>query len=54
VLSDCVIALKTENLDDARRVYDALMEHWDDFREVYNGTGAKYTTMERLRAFFGV
>lgn len=54
VLSDCVIALKTENMDDARIVYDALMEHWDDFREVYNGTGAKYTTMERLRVFFGV
>lgn len=54
VLSDCVIALQTANQGDAQVVYDALMEHWEDFREVYNGTGAKYTTMERLREFFGV
>lgn len=54
VLSDCVIALQTENEDDAQTVYDALMVHWDDFREIYNGTGAKYTTMERLKSFFGV
>lgn len=54
VLSDCVIALKTENEEDAQTVYYALMNHWDDFREIYNGTGAKYTTMERLRCFFGV
>ena len=54
VLSDCVIALKTENVDDAQTVYDALMNHWEDFRLVYNGTGAKYTTMERLNDFFGM
>lgn len=54
VLSDCVIALQTANRGDAQMVYDALMAHWEDFREVYNGTGAKYTTMERLREFFGV
>lgn len=54
VLSDCVIALKTETMEDAQRVYDTLITHWEDFRKIYNGTGAKYTTMERLREFFGV
>lgn len=54
VLSDCVIALQTENMEDARTVFDALMVHWDDFREIYNGTGAKYTTMNRVRECFGV
>ena len=54
VLSDCVVALKTENEKDAQTVYEALMNHWEDFREVYNGTGAKYTTMERLNELFGM
>lgn len=54
VLSDCVVALQTENEMDAKTVYNALMTHWDDLRGIYNGTGAKYTTMERLKAFFGL
>ena len=54
VLSDCVIALQTKNEADAQVVFDALMTYWDDFREIYNGTGAKYTTMDRVRECFGV
>ncbi|MCR5463234.1 MAG: methyltransferase [Bacteroidales bacterium] len=54
VLSDCVIALQTKGRKDAQTVFDTLMAHWDDFKEVYNGTGAKYTTLERLRVLFGV
>lgn len=54
VLSDCVIALQTRNEEDAQAVFDALMMYWDDFREIYNGTGAKYTTMDRIRECFGV
>ncbi|MBQ3812067.1 MAG: methyltransferase [Bacteroidales bacterium] len=54
VLSDCVIALQTKDRGDAQTVFDALMTHWDDFMGVYNGTGAKYTTLDRLRVFFGI
>lgn len=54
VLSDCVIALQTKNEADAQVVFDALMTYWDDFREIYNGTGAKYTTMDRVRECFGI
>lgn len=54
MLSDCVIALQTGNRKETQIVCDTIMAHWEDFRLVYNGTVAQYTTMESLKVLFGV
>ena len=53
-LSDCIIVLQTSTRIDAERLRDGIIEHWCDFVTVYKGTGAQYTTLERLKALFGV
>lgn len=53
-LSDCVIVLRTKNRIDAQKIRDSIIEHWYDFLLVYKGTGAQYTTLERLRTLFGI
>lgn len=53
-LSDCVIVLRTKNRIDAKKIRDSIIKHWHDFLLVYKGTGAQYTTLERLRTLFGM
>lgn len=52
-LSDCVIVLRTPTRIDAERLRDIIIEHWGDFESIYKGTGAQYTTLERLKTLFG-
>ena len=52
VLSDCVIFLRTENADKAKEVYNSIMNNWQDFVQLYSGTGAQYTTLERVKKAF--
>ncbi len=52
ILSDCVVLLQTRSLQQAERLKRYLVEHWDEFKKNYVGTGARYVTMERLRAYF--
>ena len=52
VPSDCVIALCTKSYEDASLIAYTLREHWEQFRTIYQGTAAKYTTMERVRKLF--
>ncbi|MCH5263720.1 MAG: methyltransferase [Lachnospiraceae bacterium] len=53
-LSDCIIVLRTPTRIDAERLRDRIIEHWCDFVMVYKGTGAQYTTLERLKTLFGM
>ena len=53
-LSDCVIVIKTENIVNARKIQNCIIDHWSDFVLVYKGTGAQYTTIERLKTLFGI
>ena len=53
-LSDCVIVLHTPTKNDAERLRDGIIEHWCDFVGVYKGTGAQYTTLERLKTLLGI
>ena len=53
VPSDCVIILKTSNVEDALFVAETILTHWDEFRTIYQGTAAKYTTMEKIKNLFG-
>ena len=52
VLSDCVVLLQTRSRQQAERLRQYLLAHWDEFKKNYVGTGARYVTMERLRAYF--
>lgn len=52
ILSDCVIFLKTDTLQQACDVYDFIINNWRNFVRLYSGTGAQYTTLERVKTMF--
>lgn len=54
ILSDCVVLLKTSTLEEAEEVKASIFENWSTFEQLYKGTGARYTTVERLKNAFGV
>lgn len=54
VLSDCVVLLKTRTKRQAEQLKKHLVDNWAEFTKIYVGTGARYVTMERLRAYFRV
>lgn len=54
VLSDCVIFLKTASIDDAVSLQTYILSNWDNFKMIYKGTGAQYTTLKRLKTLLGL
>lgn len=50
-LSDCVIGLQCQSVEDAVWLKDHLVRHKDRFLDLYSGTCAKYTTIARLSKF---
>ena len=52
VPSDCVIALMAKTDEDAMIIANSIIEHWKLFVGIYQGTAAKYTTMERIHSLF--
>lgn len=50
-LSDCVIALRTTSRDRAYVVRNLLRRYWGTFVDIYRGTGARYTTVTKLKAW---
>ena len=50
-LSDCVIALLCTSRTAALQVEQRIRASWDDFRNIYRGTGARYVTLSRLRTW---
>lgn len=51
-LSDCVVAFRFRNMATAEQFCGVLRVRWDEFLGLYRGTGARYTTLARLRAWF--
>ncbi len=54
VLSDCVIAIKMINDQDVNRLFNYLMDNWHIVEQMYNGTGARYVTIEKLEKFLNL
>lgn len=54
VLSDCVFAIKTANLQDSFRLFTYMLDNWDAIAEMYTGTGARYITTDKLRQFLNL
>lgn len=52
-LSDCVVVLCTIDMEAAIQVRSHILNNWQSFVNVYKGTGAQYTTIERLKKMFG-
>jgi hypothetical protein len=53
-LSDCIIALKTKTIFEAEEIKRLLLNNWESFFDLYKGTGARYISLDRLNAFFGL
>jgi hypothetical protein len=54
VLSDCVLAIKSRTNIDIELLGQAILEEWEVFRTAYGGTGAPYTTLERINEILSV
>lgn len=54
LLSDCVIVLKTSTMESAAKIKEYIINNWSSFKSIYKGTGAQYTTLERVKALFGL
>ena len=54
ILSDCVVLLQTRTKRQAEQLKRHLIMNWDEFKKIFVGTGARYVTMERLRAYFHI
>ena len=54
VISDCIIAIKTKNAEEAKMLKQLLIDNWDDLKTLYKGTGPRYITMEKLHSFLGM
>jgi predicted RNA methylase len=50
-ISDCVIALECRTAADALRLHRQMLKRWEAFEALYQGTGAKYTTVRRVADF---
>ncbi|MGJ7027278.1 methyltransferase [Petrimonas sulfuriphila] len=50
-LSDCIIAIKAQTYEECNLLKKIILKNWEDFFNLYKGTGAKYITVERLRNF---
>lgn len=51
IISDCIIGLKV-NINSLNSVYKEILSNWEIVKATYIGTGAKYTTIERLEKIF--
>ncbi|SFU92938.1 hypothetical protein SAMN05216350_108197 [Polaromonas sp. YR568] len=49
VLSDCVIAVQFDTIQQCENAQEHLFSHWSDFVLCYSGTGAPYVTIRRIR-----
>jgi tRNA1(Val) A37 N6-methylase TrmN6 len=53
-ISDCIIALETESLRDSKAIVILIKKNWKKFSELYKGTGARYTTLAKIRKFLNI
>ena len=54
ILSDCVILLQTSSIQDAINLKSKILANWNIFVSIYKGTGARYTTINRIKNLMGI
>lgn len=51
VISDCIFAVPCQNEGEAINLQKKILEDWSSFKENYSGTGAIYSTLEKIEDF---
>lgn len=51
VISDCIFAVKCQSLAEAECLKEAIHKYWDDFKKNYSGTGALYSSLDKMEYF---
>ena len=51
VISDCIFAVKCKNLAEAECLKEAIYMYWEDFKKNYSGTGALYSSLDKIECF---
>lgn len=51
ILSDCVIAICCKSSLSANKLKQLIVTHWAACQRIYEGTGARYTTLKKLDGF---
>ena len=51
-LSDCVLAIETQDIEESNSIRNLVLENWQIFSKLYGGTGAKYITLKKAATFF--
>jgi predicted RNA methylase len=50
-LSDCMIAMCFDELEQAEKWRELILNNWESFTRCYAGTGARYITLARLKSW---
>lgn len=53
-LSDCVMGVRCLNMNHAKRVAGVLDSRFDEFSDLYRGTGARYVTVASVKAWLAL
>lgn len=51
VISDCIFSIKCKNLAEAECLKKAIYMYWEDFKKNYSGTGALYSSLDKIEYF---
>lgn len=51
ILSDCLFAIFCDNEENAKKIIATITADWENFKKIYGGTGARYTTLEKLKRY---
>lgn len=54
VISDCIIAIKTDSVKQANVLYRYFLDNWFLVESMYKGTGARYTTIEKVEGLLNL
>lgn len=50
-LSDCVMAVHADTVEDATRIRRSILMKWDAFAAQFKGTGARYVTVDKMASW---
>ena len=51
VISDCLFSIECKSIDQAEDIKEFILGNWLSFKENYSGTGALYSTLEKMQKF---
>ncbi|MDF2432024.1 MAG: hypothetical protein JWP44_1655 [Mucilaginibacter sp.] len=54
VISDCILAIKTPSIKEARILYRYFIDNWELIENMYKGTGARYITIDKINQFLNL